>query len=65
MAPQSNAGDQQWEPIESGQLRAMRLARHFGGDARSRLNLQALSDLRLAEIANAGRIEREVMPIAV
>ena len=44
---------------------AMRLARYFGGDARSWLNLQALYDLRLAEIANARRIEREVMPIAV
>ena len=44
---------------------AMRLARYFGGDARSWLNLQALYDLRLAEIANASRIEREVMPIAV
>jgi addiction module HigA family antidote len=44
---------------------AMRLARYFGGDARSWLNLQAIYDLRLAEIANARRIEREVMPIAV
>ena len=44
---------------------AMRLARYFGGDARSRLNLQAIYDLRLAEIANARRIEREIMPIAV
>lgn len=42
---------------------AMRLARYFGGDARSWLNLQALYDLRLAEIANARKIEREVMPI--
>ena len=44
---------------------AMRLARYFGGDARSWLNLQALYDLRLAEIANARKIEREIMPIAV
>ena len=44
---------------------AMRLARYFGGDARSWLNLQAIYDLRLAEIANASKIEREVMPIAV
>ena len=44
---------------------AMRLARYFGGDARSWLNLQAVYDLRLAEIANARKIEREVMPIAV
>jgi addiction module HigA family antidote len=44
---------------------AMRLARYFGGDARSWLNLQAIYDLRLAEIANARKIEREIMPIAV
>ena len=44
---------------------AMRLARYFGGDARSWLNLQAIYDLRLAEIANSRKIEREVMPIAV
>ncbi len=44
---------------------AMRLARFFGGDARSWLNLQAMYDLRLAEIANARRIEREIMPIGV
>src|SRR5215475_2578076 len=29
---------------------ALRLARHFGGDARSWLNLQAAYDLRVAEI---------------
>jgi len=29
------------------------------------LSLQAIHDLRVAEIANARRIEREVMPIAV
>ena len=44
---------------------AMRLARYFGGDAHSWLNLQAIYDLRLAEIANARTIEREIMPIAV
>ena len=43
---------------------AMRLARHFGGDARSWLNLQASSDLRVAEIQNAERIEREIAPAA-
>ena len=32
---------------------AMRLARYFGGDARSWLNLQAAYDLRVAEIENA------------
>ncbi len=41
---------------------AMRLARFFGGDARSWLNLQALYDLRVAEIANAKKVEREVKP---
>jgi addiction module HigA family antidote len=41
---------------------ALRLARYFGGDAQSWLNLQALYDLRVAEIANAKRIEREVQP---
>lgn len=43
---------------------AMRLARYFGGDARSWLNLQAAYDLRIAEIENAKRIEREVIPAA-
>jgi plasmid maintenance system antidote protein VapI len=42
----------------------MRLARYFGGDARSWLNLQAAYDLRLAEIENAKRIEKEVRPKA-
>ncbi len=41
---------------------AMRLARYFGGDARSWLNLQAAYDLRVAEIENAKRIQREVEP---
>ena len=41
---------------------AMRLARYFGGDAHSWLNLQAAYDLRLAELANARKIEREIMP---
>lgn len=44
---------------------AMRLARYFGGDAHSWLNLQAIHDLRVAEIANARRIEREIVPIVV
>ena len=42
---------------------AMRLARYFGGDARSWLNLQAAYDLRVAEIENAKRIEREIVPV--
>jgi addiction module HigA family antidote len=32
---------------------AMRLARYFGGDARSWLNLQTAYDLRLAELRSA------------
>jgi addiction module HigA family antidote len=43
---------------------AMRLARYFGSDARSWLNLQAAYDLRVAEIENAKRIEREIAPAA-
>ena len=43
---------------------AMRLARYFGGDVRSWLNLQAAYDLRVAEIENARRIEREVISAA-
>jgi len=42
----------------------MRLARYFGGDARSWLNLQTAYDLRIAEIINAGRIVREISPAA-
>jgi addiction module HigA family antidote len=41
---------------------AMRLARYFGGDARSWLNLQAAYDLRVAEIRDAKRIKREIEP---
>ncbi|AWV05890.1 hypothetical protein C9I47_0164 [Lysobacter maris] len=43
---------------------AMRLARYFGGDARSWLDLQAAYDLRVAEIENLRRIEREITPAA-
>lgn len=43
---------------------AMRLARYFGGDERAWLNLQAAYDLRVAEIRNAKRIEREIAPAA-
>src|ERR1035441_9482481 len=43
---------------------AMRLARYFGGDAQSWLNLQTAYDLRVAEIANAKRIAREISPAA-
>lgn len=43
---------------------AMRLARYFGGDARSWMNLQAAYDLRVAEIENAKRIAQEIIPAA-
>jgi addiction module HigA family antidote len=43
---------------------AMRLARYFGGDARSWMNVQAAYDLRVAEIENAKRIEQEIVPAA-
>jgi addiction module HigA family antidote len=43
---------------------AMRLARYFGGDARSWLNLQSAYDLRVAEFNNAKRTAREVSPAA-
>ena len=42
---------------------AMRLARYFGGDARSWLNLQTAYDLRVAELASAKAIERSVTPM--
>ncbi|TQV65369.1 MAG: HigA family addiction module antidote protein [Halothiobacillaceae bacterium] len=41
---------------------AMRLARYFGGDAQSWMNLQAIHDLRVAEMAVAEQIENEVEP---
>jgi addiction module HigA family antidote len=44
---------------------AMRLARYFGGDARSWLSLQTAYDLRIAEISNAKRIVRDVSPSTV
>jgi antitoxin HigA-1 len=43
---------------------ALRLARHFGGDARSWMNLQTAYDLRVAEIKSARRIQREISPAA-
>ena len=43
---------------------AMRLARYFGSDAQSWLNLQTLYDLLVAEKANAQRIQREIIPAA-
>jgi addiction module HigA family antidote len=41
---------------------AMRLARYFGGNARSWMNLQTSYELRVAELANSKRIKREIIP---
>jgi antitoxin HigA-1 len=43
---------------------ALRLARYFGGDARSWLNLQADYDLKIAIQNLAKEIEKEVQPHA-
>jgi addiction module HigA family antidote len=43
---------------------AMRLARYFGGDARSWMNLQAAYDLRVAEVKDAQRIRKEILPLS-
>ncbi len=43
---------------------ALRLARYFGTDARSWMNLQAAYDLRVAEVAQAKRIAATVRPRA-
>lgn len=43
---------------------AMRLARYFGGDAESWLNLQVAHDLRIAELATAAKIQKEIDPRA-
>jgi addiction module HigA family antidote len=43
---------------------ALRLARYFGGDAESWLSLQVTYDLRLAEVASAETIAREIDPHA-
>jgi addiction module HigA family antidote len=39
---------------------ALRLARYFGGDAQSWLNLQAMYERRVAEIQSIKKINREV-----
>jgi addiction module HigA family antidote len=41
---------------------AMRLARLFGGDAQSWLNLQSAYDLRIAEISKAAEVREDVKP---
>jgi len=42
---------------------ALRLARYFGGDARSWLNLQTSYDLRVAEIESAKKISKAIKPM--
>ena len=44
---------------------AMRLARCFGGDARSWLNLQTAYDLRVAEIESAEVINNQIKPMVM
>ena len=41
---------------------AIRLARFFGGDAQSWLNLQSSYELRMAEISHAAEISEDVKP---
>lgn len=41
---------------------ALRLARYFGTDAQSWLNLQTAYDLRVAELASGHAIDRQVKP---
>ncbi|QTF92601.1 HigA family addiction module antitoxin [Halomonas sp. BM-2019] len=41
---------------------ALRLARYFGGDAQSWLNLQAAYDLKRVERDHGEEIERDVLP---
>ena len=43
---------------------ALRLARYFGGDAQSWMNLQTNYDLRLVDVEKGGLIEKEVDPRA-
>lgn len=44
---------------------ALRLARYFGGDAQSWLNLQQAYDLKLTERAMLKAINKEVVPLEV
>lgn len=41
---------------------ALRLARYFGGDAQSWLNLQSIYELKLAEQETGAKIKKEVTP---
>ncbi len=44
---------------------ALRLERYFGSEAQGWLNLQSAYDLRVAELASAKVIIREIAPLAV
>ena len=44
---------------------AMRLARYFGGDVQSWLNLQTAYDIKIAQKDLSKRVEQEVVPLAV
>ena len=44
---------------------ALRLARFFGGDAQSWLNLQQIYDLKVTEREKAKQIEAEIEPLAL
>ena len=44
---------------------ALRLARFFGGDAQSWLNLQQMYDLKRAEYEKAKQINAEIEPLAI
>lgn len=44
---------------------ALRLARYFGGDAKSWLNLQTGYDLKIAQNKLGAKVEREVEPWAM
>jgi addiction module HigA family antidote len=41
---------------------ALRLARYFGGDAQTWMNLQLMYDMKIAERDIARKIEREIEP---
>lgn len=42
---------------------ALRLARYFGGDARSWLNLQTIYELKLTEQTVGAKIKKEIIPM--
>ena len=43
---------------------ALRLAKYFGGDAQSWLNLQSAYDLKIVELESGSLINTEVLPMA-